>query len=102
MQIDIYKKRLNEIKKSNNKSDKWKKIFPVIGKDVFEEDIPELLKYKIMIWVYSFEYLIEDKGVYVFEVKHWPRDYKKYIDYYNGVVSVLKKVRIQFILNCGE
>jgi len=100
MRIEIYKKHLNEIKKKNNKSDKWKHVFPVIGKAVFSEKIPEILKYKIMIWLASFEYLIEDNGTHVFEIKTWPEDYQKFVDYYNNQVAGLKYAKIKFLINC--
>jgi len=94
MSIEIYKKHLNDLKIKNSKSPEWNKIFPEIGKKVFLESIPELLKYKIMICLGGFEYIDNADGYQFATNKEYM---KNYVKYYNGFVSELNNVKIRFM-----
>ena len=94
MRILIYKKHLNELKTENKKSPEWNKAFYEICDKVFSENTEEILKYKIMLSLERFEYIGNSNG-YQFSTN---KEYmKKYINYYNEIVSELKKVKIKFV-----
>ena len=99
IRILIYKKHLNELKTENKKSSEWNKAFYEICEKVFSENTEEILKYKIMLSLERFEYIGKSDGHQFSTNKEYM---KKYINYYNEIVSELKNVKIRFMFAWGK